>query len=434
MVMDIPEFVMFIIERLRAGGHEAYVVGGAVRDFCRGRPAGDWDIATSARPDEIEAVFENVRSYSLKHETVTLVSGEKGYEVSSFRGVRLGGEGLEGDLAHRDFTINAMAYDPAERRIIDPFGGRHDIIGKRIKAVGNPSDRFHEDPLRMFRGVRLAAELGFRIEPATGNCIQNMAHMLRGTAKERIRDELLKLLMSPRPAEGIRLMKRLGLLAFVIPELLESVGVRQNPQYHRFTVFRHILETVHRADPEPVIRLAALLHDIAKPRAREKIAGKYRFYGHAKASAALAREILERLKFGKDTTERVVHLIECHMRDLDYRSDWSDGAVRRLIRSIGEENIRSFLSFRRADLLAHGVMDEKMALFAELGERIEKLLEIPFPKRAPDLAIDGHKVMEVLHLEQGPEVGRILALLMEKVIDDPQLNTEESLIAVLNQI
>jgi len=432
--MDIPEFVTAVMERLRAEGYEAYVVGGAVRDFCMGRSAADWDIATSAQPGEVEALFKDVRSFSLKHETVTLVSGERGYEVSSFRGPRLGGEGLEGDLGHRDFTMNAMAYDPADKKLIDPFGGRHDILVKRIRAVGNPADRFREDPLRMLRGVRLAVELGFRIESATQSCFVSMAHLLRETARERVRDELLKLLMSPRPAEGIRLMKRLGILAIVIPELLESVGVRQNPQYHRFTVFRHILETVDRAEPEPVIRLAALLHDIAKPRAREKIAGKYRFYGHDEASAALAREILERLKFGKETIDRAVRLIANHMRDLDYRSDWSDGAVRRLIRSIGEENIRLFLSFRRADLLAHGVIDEKMALFEELGKRIEELLEIPFPKKTPDLAIDGHIVMEVLHLEQGPEVGRILALLMEKVIDNPELNTEESLIAMLNRI
>lgn len=431
MVMDIPQFVMFIIERLREAGYEAYVVGGAVRDFCMDRPAVDWDIATSVQAGEIETLFEDVRSFSLKHETVTLVSGENCYEVSSFRGSRLGGEGLAGDLGHRDFTMNAMAYDPAEERIIDPFGGRHDIRWKRVRAVGNPADRFREDPLRMLRGVRLAVDLGFRIEPATQSSTKSMAHLLRETAKERVRDELLKLLMSPRPAEGIRLMKRLGLLAVVIPELLESVDVRQNPQYHRFTVFRHILETVDRAEPEPLIRLTALLHDIAKPRSREKIAGKYRFYGHDKASAALAREILERLRFGGDLTDRVVHLISNHMRDLDYRSDWSDGAVRRLIRSIGEENINPFLSFRRADLLAHGVMDEKMVLFAELGQRIAKLLEIPFPKRTPDLAVDGRKLMEVLHLEQGPEVGRILALLMEKVIDNPELNTEESLLSIL---
>jgi putative nucleotidyltransferase with HDIG domain len=432
--MTIPEFVMEILKRLRAGGYEAYVVGGAVRDLCMNRSVSDWDIATSAAPAEIAAVFKDWRSFRLKHETVTLVSVDCNYEVSSFRGVRLGGEGIAGDLGHRDFTMNAMACDPMDKKIIDPFGGRQDIAGKTVRAVGNPVDRFLEDPLRMLRGARLAAELGFRIDAATQRATRTMADMLRSAASERVRDELLKLLMSPNPSRGIRFMRRLGLLAVVIPELLESVGVRQNPEYHRFTVFRHILKTLDRVDPDPVLRLTALLHDVAKPRVREKIAGKYRFYGHANAGAGLAREIMERLRFGNDTIDRVAHLIANHMRDLDYRQGWSDGAVRRLIRSIGAENMVFFLSFRRADLLGHGVLDKKMALFTELEERIGRLLESPFPKRAPDLAIDGHKVMEFLHLGPGPEVGRILDLLMEKVIDEPELNTEETLLSLLQSM
>ena len=431
---EIPQFVMTILKRLKAGGYEAYVVGGAVRDLCMRRPVADWDIATSAQADEISAVFDDMRSFNLKHETVTLVSGHSNYEVSSFRGFRLGGEGIEGDLGHRDFTMNAMAYDPMEEKVIDPFGGIQDILRKTVRAVGNPADRIREDPLRMLRGARFAVELGFRIESATKKCAESMAHLLRSVAGERVRDELVKLLMSPKPSSGIRLVKRLGLLEIFIPELLEGVGVRQNPEYHRFTVFRHILETLDRVGPDPVLRLTALLHDVAKPRVREKIAGRYRFYGHDKASAGLAREIMERLRFGKDMTDRVVQLISYHMRDLDYGRDWSDGAVRRLIRSIGAENIGLFLSFRRADLLAHGIVDEKIALFTELEERIGRLLESPFPKRTPDLAIDGRKVMEVLHLDEGPEVGRMLALLMEKVTDNPELNTEESLLSMLRSM
>jgi putative nucleotidyltransferase with HDIG domain len=432
--MKIPEFVMTILNRLRAGGYEAYVVGGAVRDFCMGRPLTDWDIATPAAPGEITSLFQDMKTFSLKHETVTLVSGEGNVEVSAFRTERLGGGGLEGDLAHRDFAMNAMAYDPARDRMVDPFGGREDIARKRIRAVGVPEDRFREDPLRLMRAVRFAIELGFRIDPDTRRSAESMAGLLGSAANERVRDELVKLLVCPKPSGGILLMKRMGLLAIVIPELLEGVGLRQNPQYHRFTVFRHNMETLDRVEPDPVLRLTALLHDIAKPRVREKIAGKFRFYGHDKASAGLAREIMERLRFGNEMIDRVTHLIAHHMRDLDYSREWSDGAVRRFIRNLGEENVPFFLSFREADILAHGIMDKKLSVFWELKERIRRLLASPFPKKKPELAIDGHKVMEVLGLNPGPLIGRILDILMEKVTDDPGLNTEESLVSLLRSM
>lgn len=432
--MEIPEFVLPILNRLQAAGYEAYIVGGAVRDFCMGRPVADWDIATSATPGEITDVFKELRSFSLKHETVTLVSGEHNVEVSAFRTERLGGGGIEGDLAHRDFTINAMAHDPVQERLVDPFGGRKDIAGRVIRAVGSPEGRFLEDPLRMLRAVRFAMELGFRIDPDTRKTAESMAGLLGSAASERVRDELLKLLLTPKPSRGILLMKRMGLLATILPELLESVGQRQNPRYHRFTVFRHIMETLDRVGPSPVLRLAALLHDIAKPRVRAKIAGKFRFYGHDKAGAELSRTIMIRLRFGNDMIERVTHLIANHMRDLDYNKGWSDGAVRRFIRHVGEENVEPFLAFRKADLLAHGVVDEKLDLFCDLAGRARGLLAAPFPKKRPELAIDGHKVMGVLGLGPGPEVGRALDFLLEKVTDDPGLNTEESLVSMLRSM
>lgn len=429
--MDFPEFVMMVLKRLRAYGYEAYVVGGAVRDLIMNRPVADWDIATSAAADEIRTVFTDIKSFSLKHDTVTLVHGGRNYEVSGFRGGRLARRAIEADLGHRDFTMNAMAYDPMKGEILDPFNGRRDIGRKLVKAVADPKGRFLEDPLRILRAVRFAAQFGFNIDPETGRVAVSMADRLSVVSRERIREELVKLLLVLKPSRGILLMKRLGLLEMVIPELLEGVGRRQNPEYHRYTIFRHTLETLDRVEPDLHLRLAALLHDIAKPRVREKIAGKYRFYGHDKASAGLAKEIMERLRFGKVDIETVTNLVAYHMRDLDYREDWSDAAVRRLIRQIGEQYLDLFLSLRRADLRAHGVVDRKLRLFSDLENRIRNLLQNPFPKRKRELAVDGHKVMEVLGLSPGPEVGRVLDLLMEKVIDDPAMNTEGSLLHFL---
>jgi tRNA nucleotidyltransferase (CCA-adding enzyme) len=429
-VSEFPQTVRAILERLSERGHEAYVVGGAVRDLCMGRPVTDWDIVTSAAVQEIASLFGDLKSFTLKHETITLVQGKSHYEVSAFRTERLGGKGIEADLAHRDFTMNAMAQALGSP-IVDPFGGRRNIEAKLIRAVGDPEERLAEDPLRLMRSVRFAAELGFRIDPGTRRAVQNMANRLASVASERVRDELVKLLVSPKPSGGILLMKSLGLLQAVIPELLEGVGMRQNPSFHRFTVFRHILETVDRVKPTPDLRVAALLHDIAKPRVREKIAGKFRFYGHAGESARLAREIMVRLKFGNDAIDRVSHLIANHMRDLDYHQGWSDAAVRRLIRAIGEENLPGFFSLREADIHARGVLDERLPLFRELKTRISGLLETTFPRSACDLAIDGRKVMEALGLGPGPEVGRALRWLVEKTTDHPEWNTEAKLVELL---
>lgn len=430
--MNIPQRVRNILERLRERGHEAYVVGGAVRDLYMKRAVKDWDIATSAAVDEIPSIFQELKSFSLKHETVTLLQGGRHCEVSGFRASRLGGEGIEGDLAHRDFTMNAMAH-PIASGIVDPFGGRRDIDARIVRAVGRPEERFEEDPLRLMRAVRFAAEFGFRIEHATRRAVERMPERLGSVASERVRDELVKLLLSPSPAGGVRLMKRLGLLEAVLPELLEGVGMRQNPAFHRFTVFRHTLETVKRVEPDPDLRLAALLHDIAKPRVREEIAGKFRFYGHAGESARVARQVMGRLRFGNARTDRVSHLIGLHMRDLDYRAEWSDAAVRRFFRAVGEANLTPFFSLREADLRAHGVMDDKLPLFLHLKERARKLLESPFPKGTRDLAIDGRRVMEVLGIGPGPDVGRALHRLLEKVLEDPGLNTETALVGLLKE-
>jgi len=426
--LDIPEFVSFIIKRLKDAGHQAFIVGGAVRDAYLNRPTFDWDVATSAIPQKITEVFNDTRHFSLKHGTVTLVDSGNHFEVTPFRGKK---QSLDEDLSLRDFTIDAMAFDPETGRIIDPFCGMVDISRKLITAVGNPGSRFQEDPLRLLRAVRLSTELKFRIEKQTLKRLAFQAHLLHSVAPERIREELIKILVSPKPSTGFNLMVNTGLLRQFLPELLEGYLKRQNA-YHRYTIFRHIMETVDCVEPDPVLRLTALLHDIAKPRVRKKIDGVWRFYNHEKESAVLAAKILDQLKFSKDMIRKVTSLIRHHM--IAYNSGWSDTAVRRLIRRVGPEDISDLIVFRRADIIAHGINNQDLDLLKELEQRIEEQLIGHVATNTRDLAIDGHEIMKILEMPSGPAVGRILADLMEKITDHPELNTREKLLGLLEEI
>ncbi|MBW1766187.1 MAG: HD domain-containing protein [Deltaproteobacteria bacterium] len=428
--MDIPRFVMNILKRLHASGYQAYIVGGAVRDTCLRRTVTDWDVATSAPPAKIRSLFRDIRNFSLGHDTVTLVNGAHHYEVTTYRGSKNFGHTIEEDLGHRDFTINGMAYDTDKNKILDPNEGRKDILRRLVRAVGDPKKRFREDPIRLLRAVRLATELGFRIEQKTLETMSMMSDQLVCVAHERTREELMKILMSQRPSHGFNLMVRTGLLRQLLPELLEGYLKRQNA-YHRYTIYKHTMETVDRVKPDPILRLIALLHDIAKPRTREKIKGEYRFLGHEEASAGLAKEIMTRLKFSNEMIGKVTNLIAHHM--IGYDSAWSDGAVRRLIRRVGPENMDHLLSLRRADLLAHGLKDQKIKLLPELEKRIEGLSERELVVKTRDLAIGGHEVMGILGLRPGPEVGSVLKALMEKVTDRPELNTHKRLVALLKE-
>jgi len=428
IIPNIPEFVIFILNRLKAVDHQAYIVGGAVRDVFLKRIITDWDVATSAPRDEIRTIFWDTKQFTLKHDTVTLVHTGHHFEVTTFRGEE---KGLLSDLSQRDFTINAMAFDPDNDEVIDPYGGESDIDKKVIRAVGDPEARFREDPLRLLRGVRLATEFRFRIDAKTISGLRSMASLLASVAPERIREELMKILMAPKPSMAFNIMVRTGILKEFLPELLEGYLKRQN-QYHRYTIFKHIVETVDHVRPEPILRLTALLHDIAKPRTRIKREGKWSFYGHEKESALLAEEILNRLKFSNEVIKTVTNFIQHHM--IGYNSGWSDAAVRRLIRRVGAEQINDLLVFRRADLLAHGLTDQDFELTSELEMRVNEQIRHKAPIRRQDLAIDGHVVMEITGLSPGPEVGSILRDLNEKVLDHPELNNREDLAALLRRI
>ena len=424
---SIPKFVAFILERLTNNGHQAFIVGGALRDAFLQLPIIDWDVSTSARPQEIKSIFHDIKYFTLKQDTVTLVHSEQHFEVTTFRGK----EGsLEEDLARRDFTINAMAFDPGKDEIIDPFGARKDINAKMIRAVKDPHDRFQEDPLRLLRAVRIATQFGFRIEEKTMETLTRMSHLLHKVAPERIREELKKVLMNPKPSMGFNLMRKTGLLKQFLPELLEGYRKRQNT-HHRYTIYKHIMKTVDKVEPVMLLRLAALFHDIAKPRVRQKKEGKWRFLGHEAVSADMTAEILYRLRFSKHMISKVANIVRHHM--IDYGSHWSNAAIRRLIGRVGPENIMDLIQLRRADNLAHGLDSQEGLLLKELEERIEEQMKGSAVTKTRDLAINGHTIMGILGLSPGPEVGSILRELMEKVIDNPELNTKSHLIALLKQ-
>lgn len=427
MKIPIPKEVRFILRRIKDKGHEAYPVGGVIRDWLLNKEVKDWDITTSMSSKEIIEIFKDKTVFSLKHDTVTVVIKGKNYEITPFRG-----NDLIEDLRHRDFTINAMAYDPDSERIIDPYGGRRDIKRKLIRATEDSKERFNEDPLRMLRAIRISAELGFRIEKNTLQTITLMSDLIKNVSEERIRDELLKTILTLSPSKWIALIHRCGLLKHIIPELVQCYGVRQN-RFHRYTVFKHILITLDNVEPDPILRLSALFHDIGKPKTKKKVRGRVVFYGHEKESAKMTDQIMRRLRFSNEMIEKVTKLVREHM--LNYSSDWSDSTIRRLIKRVGKDLIMPLISLRKADFIAHGTDKSlEIKLLEELRERVKKELEKGFALSIKDLKINGNIIMDVLGIPEGPEVGRILKILYDMVIEDPSLNQEDILISLAKKI
>jgi len=405
---DIPAFVRSVGRRLHRAGHEAYVVGGAVRDLCMGRPATDWDITTSARPEEIPFVFKGLRSFSLKHETVTLVHKGCHYEVTTFRGPK---HTLEDDLQHRDFAINAMAYDIERSLVIDPWGGRRDIEKKVVRGVVNPEDRFREDPLRLIRAVRFAAELGFRIHGKTLKAISSMAEAVTTAAPERIRDELIRILVCEKPSQGLHLLGKTGLFGCILPELVKAGRVNGS--------------VADQVAPDAAVRLSALFCTPAQSPSPD----------HGTERGMAVKFIMVRLCFSKSMIRQVAKLVEEESALADYGSSWRDGDLRRFIRRVGAENLETLLALRKAKLasLAMGA-GEPVRRLNEAQARIRGLIKMPFVGGLQDLAIDGSKVMEITGLSQGPEVGRILKHLSEELMDHPEWNTRTKLVAMLKQM
>lgn len=411
--IHVPPFVGMILKKLRDKGHAAFVVGGAVRDVCMGRPAADWDVATSASSEEIRTLFRDLRHFSLKHDTVTLVAGGRRYEVTPFRGSR--GDIL-GDLSHRDFTINAMAYDVFSRRILDPSGGRRDLSRQLVRAAGRPEDRFNEDPLRILRAVRLASELGFRIGPRTMRAMVRLRETLNSTAPERIRDEWVRILMAHKPSVGLRLMIRTGLLDIIIPELSEALG--------RWRVSKQMLKGIDLVRADPAARMAGFFSFFAVP---------WPAKDWGEEGKSLVRGVLMRFRASNELRDRVTRLLRCHMRLMDFEGGWSEGAVRRFVRLAGPEHMGNLISLFRARRLAQDKKGGKPLLPAGLEREIRRIMNGRTVMSVHDLAIDGRRVIETLNIPPGPAIGEILRRLMEEVTDHPELNTEEGLVGVLRE-
>jgi tRNA nucleotidyltransferase (CCA-adding enzyme) len=341
---------------------------------------------------------------------------------------------LEEDLARRDFTVNALAWRPPAGpedpgRVVDLFGGLADLATGVIRAVGNPALRFHEDGLRPFRAVRFAALLDFDLDPDTEAAIPGALDRARLVAVERMRDEFLKMLAAAHPSRAIETMRRTGLLELVLPELLEAVGVWQN-RWHAYDVYVHSLHVLDAAPADkPIVRLAALLHDVGKPRTKVVIDGQGTFYNHQHVGAEMTRALLARLRFPKDTVERVAHLVDQHM--FHYEGHWTDAAVRRFIRRVGPDAVADLFDLRIADALGKGPDSGFPHDIDELRTRVEVELERRAVLDVSGLDIDGRTVMEALGIGPGPGVGKALQELLERVLEDPSLNRRDTLLALL---
>jgi poly(A) polymerase/tRNA nucleotidyltransferase (CCA-adding enzyme) len=426
-----------IIRTLKGRGFAAYLVGGCVRDSLLGLAPAEWDITTSARPDEVSKSFDKTVPTGLDYGTVTVLLADGPYEVTTFRSdenyvdgrhpgnVRFTDD-IHKDLSRRDFTINALAADPETGLLIDDFHGQQDLKDRTIRSVGDPVARFSEDGLRPVRACRFAAKLEFIIEDNTFAAIPKALPIVKKVAVERLHDELVKMMGAARPSIGLELMRKSGLLKIILPELEACYGVSQPPAFHKYDVYWHSLYACDAAPPnDPVLRLAILLHDIAKPPCKVDET----FYNHDQAGAVMAEDLLKRLKFSGADIERIAGLVANHM--FDYTEKWSDAAVRRFLRRIGGvDNVADLFALRRADVAAMIKVNDGSYLL-ELQKRVEKIVAEENALNVNDLKIDGHDVMKTLDLLPGPRVGQILNDLLEKVLDDPGLNNRETLLRLI---
>jgi poly(A) polymerase/tRNA nucleotidyltransferase (CCA-adding enzyme) len=459
----LPVYVQKTAKMLIDEGFECYLVGGAVKDIVMGKKPHDYDLATDALPDEMLNIFPKSVATGAKFGTIlALTPGDKGevfeVEVTTFRSEAEYVDGrwpssvefvvdIDKDLGRRDFTFNAMAIDLStleldmnedekEVRIHDPFNGITDINRRLVRAVGTPIERFKEDGLRAFRACRLASELEFEIEEETFNAISKSIPVVEMVSKERVRDEFMKLLLySSKPSVGINLLKETGLLGVFLPELLEAVGVEQK-LFHTYDVYEHSLRTCDVA--EDSVKLAALLHDLGKVSTDTKDG---HFYGHDSVGAEMAVEIMKRLKFPNEEIEKVKKLIKNHMfyyphvkeeMDEDEKEnvklhEWSDAAIRRFLRRVGEENIDDLFRLRIADAVSNPSSEFDSKEITELQAHISKVLKEDMALKVSDLRVTGEDLAQ-LGIERGPQMGEILEKLLDIVIEDPLMNKKEILL------
>lgn len=443
----VPDEVRQICVRLKESGFEGWVVGGRVRDCIMASASsgthlsneGDWDVATNARPEQVTRLFRRVIPTGIEHGTVTVLLGDGAYEVTTFRAEAEYRDGrrpeqvrflddVTADLARRDFTVNAIAYDPLTDQLVDPFDGVGDVRRGLLCAVGEPSERFAEDGLRVLRAARFVATLEFELEERTRSAIEPSLDSYRKVSAERIRDEWMKAMKASNPSRAFEVMRLHGLLAITAPELLESVGCEQN-RFHAYDVWGHAMACLDACPKSPVLRVAGLLHDVGKPRSREfsDKTQDYTFYEHERIGAEMTGPILERLKFSNQERERVVGLVRHHL--ICYSDEWTDAAVRRWLRRVTPELAEDLYELGRADAVAKGRdAEDDLASLERLQDRVERLLAAGAAVSVKDLAINGRDLLTVIGLQPGPRVGAILRELLEEVTDAPELNTRETLL------
>ena len=433
--IDIPEGALSVIGKLEAAGFNAYAVGGCVRDSLLGKEPKDWDICTSALPQQVLECFQDCRviETGLKHGTVTIMIEGFPYEVTTFR---IDGDysdnrrpdsveftdTLKEDLSRRDFTINAMAYNP-KSGIVDFFDGMADLKTGRIRCVGDPDKRFCEDALRIMRALRFAAVLGFSIEDGTAKAMHENRSLLANISVERISAELNKLIVGKNiPA---LLLKHVDIITEIIPELIPAIGFKQNTPYHCYDVFRHTLYSVESAPRDVHIRLTMLFHDIGKPSRYTEADGVGHFYGHAKVSADMAGSILKRLKYDNDTIETVTQLIIYHDAIFKPRRK----QIKRWLNKIGEARFRQLVEVKKADAMAQAlhVRDERVAAMNEALAVLDEILEKRLCFSLKDLAIDGRDLIAI-GVPEGARIGAILNRLVLMVIDEEIENDKAALL------
>jgi putative nucleotidyltransferase with HDIG domain len=460
--LTIPQPVIDVGNQLQEAGYEAFLVGGCVRDLLIDRTPKDWDIATNATPEEMLQIFDSAK-YDNSFGTVRVINDTKKteiteVEITTYRTEDIYSDNrhpdnvefsdsIHADLKRRDFTINALALDitnvsrdnntvyVTQETIVDDHGGLTDLQKSRLKAVGNARERMKEDPLRIMRGIRFVSELGLVIGNTTQEAFNEGSHRLNDIAVERIRDEFEKIIMSPKPRLGITLSEEVGALSVFLPELVDTIGIEQN-QAHEYDLWHHLVNTLqvtaNKGWPEH-IRLAGLFHDIAKKDTREwdEDRGDWSFHNHEVVGARITDRIMQRLKFSNDLTESVVNLVRWHMFFSD-TDEITHSAVRRVIRNVGKDNIWDLMKLRRADRLGMGRPKEQPYRLRKYQSMVEEVIRDPVSVQK--LAIDGDDVIRVTDENPGPRIGYILHSLLEDVLEDPNLNEEDKLLAKAKEL
>lgn len=436
MKVQMPKEAGYILNTLMENGYEAYIVGGCVRDSILGKAPQDWDITTSATPEQTKALFRRTIDTGIEHGTVTVMMDKVGYEVTTYR---VDGKyedhrrpkevtftaSLSEDLKRRDFTINAMAYNDKEG-IVDEFDGMGDLRRGVIRCVGKPQERFDEDALRILRAVRFAAQLDFEIAEDTRQAIREKVEFLRDISAERIQVELTKLITSNHPEKLIDAYE-LGITKVVLPEFDAMMETPQNTKYHCYDVGRHTIEVMKHVEPTPILRWAAFLHDVAKPRCRTTDEeGVDHFHGHPQEGKVMAHQVLRRLKLDNDTIHRVERLVEWHDYGID--GGLSKNTLRKALNRMGPDLFEDYRKIRWADMMGQSDygLEQKREAYEHLLQMQKEIVENGECLSAKELKINGKRLME-LGVSPGPGMGRILNDLLQQVLEQPELNTEEQL-------